>query len=222
MSVFRENNLVEAWLVLVMALVFGVALTGIDARLSPMIDANKKKETMDRIPSLIPAQSREGIQEDREPETLHITSRKIAVDKNQTIKFYTVYDVAMDKGGIAGHVAKASGKGYADNIEVLVGFDSSGKTITGLFVLDQKETPGLGNKIMDSAWRNQFAGKSTDRPFVVVKSTPAGAYEIDGISGATISSRSVTEIVNHMVSDIRDHLVLPETTDGKINEEDTP
>ena len=51
---------------------------------------------------------------------------------------------------------KTKGQGYADTIERLLGLSTDFRSITGLFVLDQKETPGLGNKIITDAWRSQF------------------------------------------------------------------
>jgi len=47
MTSFRNSNLVQAWLVLVLATFFGTALAGIQIKLSPVIEANKVKETME-------------------------------------------------------------------------------------------------------------------------------------------------------------------------------
>ena len=72
-------------------------------------------------------------------------------------------------------MAKAGGQGYADKIELLVGIDALTENITGLFILDQKETPGLGNKISDTGWRSQFLDKPATSPLVVVKDKSQGA-----------------------------------------------
>lgn len=206
MSSFRDSNLAQAWLVLVLATVFGTALAGIQSKLSPVIEANKVRETMERIPDLVPIKPEEMKTVTDGPV---VSPRVIEVKKNGIKKFYTVYDVAGDNGTPAGHVAKASGQGYADKIEVLIGLSAGGDTITGLFVLDQKETPGLGNKIIEKPWRDQFVDQPSDRPLMVVKGGAGGDYEIDAISGATISSRSVTGIVNTTIADIKPRLVLP-------------
>lgn len=206
MSSFRNSNLAQAWLVLVLATVFGTALAGIQSKLSPIIEANKVRETMAKIPGLVPitpGDMKNGIDEPL------ITARVIDIKKNGIKKFYTVYDVMRKDGSLAGHVAKASGQGYADKIEVLIGLDAGGDTITGLFVLDQKETPGLGNKIIEKNWRDQFVNKGSGEQLVVVKGHGSNSHEIDAISGATISSRSVTGIVNTTIADIKPRLVLP-------------
>lgn len=203
MTSLRDSNLAQAWLVLVLATVFGTALAGIQIKLNPVIEANKTRETMEKIPGLVLDRANAA----DAAETLDIRSRVIEVEKNGIRKFYPVYDVRLKDGSLAGHVAKSSGQGYADKIEVLLGLDAGGNTITGLFILDQKETPGLGNRILEKPWREQFVKKSSGTPLVVVKTGAGQNHEIDGISGATISSRSVTHIVNTIIADIRPRLV---------------
>ena len=107
---------------------------------------------------------------------------------------------------ISGWVVKAQGQGYADKIEVLIGVDPNIQMITGLFILEQKETPGLGNKITLPVWREQFVGKKTSTPFVVVKEKSTVPNTIDAVTGATISSRSVAGIVHQTVTDIKGRL----------------
>ena len=105
-------------------------------------------------------------------------------------------------------MVKTKGQGYADKIELLIGFDSAAKIITGLFVLDQKETPGLGNKIIKREWRDQFINKDTNRNIVAQKKGANAPNEIDAITGATVSSKAVCDIVNKTVSDVRDQLAI--------------
>jgi electron transport complex protein RnfG len=198
MSSFRNSNLVQAWLVLLLATVFGTALAGIQVKLGPVIEENKIRETMEKVPGLVIGES---------ADDLLINSRVIEVELNGITKFYPVYDVRLKDGTLAGHVAKASAQGYADRIELLLGLDAGGGKITGLFILDQKETPGLGNKIIEQPWRDQFKDKVSSTPLMVVKNGAARGHEIDGISGATISSRAVTDIVNTTIADIQNRLV---------------
>ena len=200
MTSIRNSNLAQAWLVLVLATVFGTALAGIQVKLSPVIEANKIRETMKEVPGLVLGKA-------ADTGDLAINSRVIEIEKNGISKFYPVYDVRLKDGSLAGHVAKATGQGYADKIEVLLGLDAGGSKITGLFILDQKETPGLGNRILEKPWRDQFTDKQSGTPLVVVKAKTGQGNEVDGISGATISSRAVTGIVNTTIADIRPQLV---------------
>lgn len=201
----KNSNLVQAWLVLLLATLFGTALAGIQAKLGPVIEANKVKETMAKIPVLVLGEDLAAELAD-DNQTLTIKSRVVEVKKNGITKFYTVYDAWLPEGKMIGHVIKADGQGYADKIELLVGLDAQGKRITGLFVLAQKETPGLGAKILEDAWRGQFKEKSTEKHLSVVKGSGAKEDQIDAISGATISSKSVTGIVNTAVANVASRL----------------
>ena len=109
----------------------------------------------------------------------------------------------MDEGKPAGWVVKAAGQGYAGSIELLLGLNPAGNIISGLFILEQVETPGLGNKITFPAWLNQFAGQRTAKPLEVVKGGETAPGAIDAITGATISSKGVVGIVNRTVSETR-------------------
>ena len=86
----------------------------------------------------------------------------------------------------------------------MVGLDPELSTIQGMFVLNQKETPGLGNYITDGErFRDQFVGKKLDSPLSVVKSDPDPDHGILALTGATISSESVSDIINRTVDNLR-------------------
>ncbi|NLA74352.1 MAG: FMN-binding protein [Deltaproteobacteria bacterium] len=210
MGSFKNNSLIQGWLIILLSVLFSVSLAAVNIKLSPVIEENKTKETMEKIPGLITGGTDTGSAPDNAP--FIIRQRSIKTKKAGVIKTYITYDVFGHNNEVAGHVIKASGQGYADKIELLLGLDPAGEKITGLFILDQKETPGLGNKIIDDDWRGQFTGKSSDTPLVVIKGNPVNKNEIDAISGATISSRSVTDIINSAIGDVKKEIaVVPES-----------
>jgi len=208
MNYFQRNYLFQAWLGIVLALVFAVALALVQAYLGPLIEANKINETKQKVPELVlgAAQAQKMAAENRQ---LDIVTHSVAVEKNGRKKNYTVYEAKDSTGRTIGWVTKAAGQGYADRIELLLGLDARSPTISGLFILDQKETPGLGNKIVDPRWRDQFIGKPVDSPLAAVKGNSSARHEIDAITGATISSRSVVDIVNATIRDLRAQLLAP-------------
>jgi len=192
---FSNSHLAQAWLVLLLVLVFGAALAAVQVNLSGVISRNRLNETLERVPELVAGKGAE----------VSIRAGGLAVQAGDTERYYRLFKV--DRGtDPAGWVVKAGGQGYADRIELLVGFDPSMETISGIFILEQKETPGLGNKIAFAEWRSLFTGKKTDPPLAVVKTASNAAHTIDAISGATISSRAVTTIVNRVTGDLREHL----------------
>lgn len=95
------------------------------------------------------------------------------------------------KGGkLIGLAYSSEGHGYHGNIEVMVGVDLTG-TITGISILRHSETPGLGARIVEPAFRKQFQGMKLSDELKL--STQGG--KIDGISGATHSSTGVVSAV---------------------------
>lgn len=200
----RGGYLRQGWLVLALALVFGALLAAVQLALGPAIAANKRNETLSRVPELVwgPVLAAKMAAQNQ---SLAVETRSVPEARGGETAYYRVYEAAWD-GRPAGWVIQAEGQGYADRIELLLGLSPDAATVTGLFVLDQKETPGLGNKIAESHWRGQFTGKPTAERLTTVKSGATKPHEIDAITGATISSRSVTAIVNRTVADLRAQL----------------
>jgi Na+-translocating ferredoxin:NAD+ oxidoreductase subunit G len=203
-SRLKQNYLFQAWLVILLSICFGSALAAVQLTFGPAIEANKLNEALEKVPELV--LSADNLAKVREnPQELNVTSQQIGVKKPAKMAYYSVYETAVN-GKREGWVIKSKGQGYADKIELLVGVDAAAEKITGLYILDQKETPGLGNKISEEKWRGQFLGKGTD---LALRATKAGAKnpdEVNAVSGATISSNSVCAIVNTAMADLRGKL----------------
>ena len=108
---------------------------------------------------------------------------------------------------------------------IIFGVDPITGKLKGMKVLDSKETPGLGDKIFkDMAFVNQFFA-DPDTPLIPVKpGTGKGRPgEIDTITGATISSKKLVEIINHALEEWKPILDrgIPEAPASTTNEEVT-
>lgn len=92
----------------------------------------------------------------------------------------------------------AEGPGFQDNIRLLYGFNLREKRIVGMQVLESRETPGLGDKIIfDEAFLRNFSALEIDPEIVPVKKgEKIRPNEVDCISGATISSKAIVRIMN--------------------------
>jgi Na+-translocating ferredoxin:NAD+ oxidoreductase subunit G len=97
-----------------------------------------------------------------------------------------------------GYVFIASGKGYSSVVQTMVGVDPDGK-ITGIKVIFQQETPGLGTKAVevrygekDPWFYRQFVGKTAEDNLRVKKD---GGI-IDAVTGATVTPRAITDSIN--------------------------
>lgn len=180
-NIKKENYLGQAWLVIVLSLLFGASLAGVQVLLKSKIENNKLAETLKQIPSLV-----------------------TGADKGEKFELNgkLVYKVYKGSKQI-GWVIPSKGVGFADQIEVLIGVDGIVSKITGLYVLDQKETPGLGNKIVEKSFLSQFENKNAKDSLNVVKSTSVSGNDISAITGATISTNSVCGIINVTLNELR-------------------
>ncbi len=117
---------------------------------------------------------------------------------------YAGYDA---EGKLLGIAAKASAQGYAGMIYLLYGYDPQCQCIRGIKVLKMAETPGLGDKIIkDADFQKNFNQLDARldpqqiallNPIVTVKhGSKKEAWEVDAISGATISSKAVGKALN--------------------------
>ncbi len=94
-----------------------------------------------------------------------------------------------------GYTIKTTPNGYGGAIEVLTGIDMEGK-ITGVTILSQSETAGLGAKATEPAFKDQYTGKDSSEDLTVIKNGEASGNQIVAITGATITSDAVTDGVN--------------------------
>ena len=98
-------------------------------------------------------------------------------------------------GAEVGYVINSlSNDSYGGAVKISVGFDASG-VITGVGIREINDTPGLGLKAKDPAFKDQYIGKNEDA-LVVTKMGASASNEIDAISGATITSNATTNAVN--------------------------
>ena len=83
-------------------------------------------------------------------------------------------------------------KGFSGMVRLMVGFDYKGNIIN-ITVLEQKETPGLGTKMVDAEFKDQYNGLNPGADNLAVKKDGG---KIDGITAATISARAFSDAVD--------------------------
>lgn len=114
------------------------------------------------------------------------------------VKIGTVYQAMDAAGSPLGYVIETtSGEGYGGNITLYAGITDDG-ILNGVSILSISETPGLGMRAGE-VLVPQFTDKSAVE-FTYTKTGSQSDSEIDAISGATITTKAVTNAVNGAVS----------------------
>ncbi|MFH1878904.1 MAG: FMN-binding protein [Candidatus Omnitrophota bacterium] len=115
-----------------------------------------------------------------------------------------VYTVEDSSGALLGYALLAEGNGYQGVIKLIVGVSPDLTRTHGMEVLDSQETPGLGAEIAGDNFRKQFQGLDITRDIEYVKNQkPQKPYQIEAITGATISSRAVVTIMNKRIDEVK-------------------
>ena len=133
------------------------------------------------------------------------TSEDIAIIKNRE-NVGKIYILRDEKGSIDKLVLPIRGYGLWGTLYGYISIENDFNTVSGIEFYDHKETPGLGAEVDNPKWKAQWKGKKiykdNDVNLVVIKGKveegdSESSYKIDGLSGATITSRGVTNMVTY-------------------------
>ena len=109
----------------------------------------------------------------------------------------SVFLAKSSAGETIGYVFVSSANGYAGKVKASVGIRMDGEVVMTVLTAPD-ETPGLGKRIEEEKFSNQFAGLSSGSAIVI--GSASGEQAIDAVSGATISSKGAVEAVNKSFS----------------------
>jgi len=131
------------------------------------------------------------------------TSEDIAIIKNRE-NVGKIYILRDEIGAIDKLVLPIRGYGLWGTLYGYISIEDDFNTVSGIEFYDHKETPGLGAEVDNPKWKAQWKGKKIYKDnkvnLAVIKGKveagdPESTYKIDGLSGATITSRGVTNMV---------------------------
>jgi len=191
----------------------GMVLAGSYRLTKPLIEKHKLEELQQSIFVVLP--------DAKSYEDMHVAGIKL-------------YKGITASNEVAGYAFVAEGTGFQGMIKMIVGIAPDLHTMSGMQVLEQVETPGLGAKITDESFEQQFSGLQPDWADVTTAEvqkqskasseagtaptkqalpefltyvkivTPDDPNEIQAITGATISSAAVVRIINQYLSTVWD------------------
>lgn len=175
----RESTFKNMVLTLfLVALVAAAALGGVYNLTKPDIDKALKRKTQTAVKMVLPKFDNNPAEEMYE----------IKTPEGDVVQCFP----ASQNGQPVGKAVKSfTNTGYSGRIVVMVGFLPDG-SIFDTFVLSHKETPGLGTKMKEPKFKNQFKNQSPAE-FELVVNKDGGP--VDAITAATISSRAFCDAV---------------------------
>ena len=121
--------------------------------------------------------------------------KDVKTDNSKGVEVSEIYEAKDASGNTVGYTLKVLPSGYGGTIELMVGIDSAKGQVSGINVVSNAETAGLGAKSTDPEFSDQYKGKPLEELSVLKNGTP-GDTEIKAISGATITSTAVTNGVD--------------------------
>ncbi|VAW35798.1 Electron transport complex protein RnfG [hydrothermal vent metagenome] len=170
------------------SIIIGALLAGFFKFVSPSIEANRLAEEKKAIFAVLPGAQGYDIKEFEIP------------SKRKGKEMLRIFRGKDKNGNVIGYAFIAAGAGFQGIIKMMVGLNLEKVDLTGMTILDQKETPGLGAKIRDVSFQAQFKGLRVKPRIEYLKNKkPEKPNQIQAITGATISSRAVVRTLNKQI-----------------------
>jgi electron transport complex protein RnfG len=193
----------------------GLALVGIFLATKPRIERNRARALEVAIFQVLRGSVERAAFVPREGRLVPFDGPTGSVPTGEAV--YAGYD---ESGRLLGFAIPAEGPGFQDTIKLIYGYDPARERVVGIQVLESRETPGLGDKIMkDQGFLASFRDLAVSPDIVAVKRGRRRDNEVDAISGATISSVAVVHIINEAnarwTADLPAAHAAPEARDGE-------
>lgn len=109
-----------------------------------------------------------------------------------------IYDALDASGNKVGNIFKVTTKGFHGPVELVIAISSDDK-VSGMRVLAHSETPGLGAKIEEDKFTSKIKDLPIEEDIEMVKVTPSKDNQVEGVSGASVSSKAVGTAINDAV-----------------------
>lgn len=196
-----NEKLYSVLFVFILTTVFVLCLAGINALASGTIERNERLEFQRSLIYVFELWEGADSPPDEEVQKLY-SSRIKEVEGAQTV-------YVVEKDGTREFAFTVQSAGLWGTITALVAVDESGSRITGIDFINHSETPGLGGRIDEESFKEQFRGEliSSDSSarVAVVSGQDTGSRDdskVDAITGATRTSESIQTLLNKAVNTV--------------------
>ena len=167
----------------IIGVISGGVLSGINSWAEPKIIANRNAETERAI--------------------FVVQNEATSYNKVEDVNF-ELYEVFDDNSNSLGYALPYEGNGFQGKVRLIVGLNKDIEKLVGLKILEQVETPGLGTKVAETLFTDQFKNLVVTPEIISVKGVePQNPNEVQAITGATISSKAIVRIVNEGIKKLK-------------------
>lgn len=188
----------------ILGAVCALLLTGASRLTAPYREANARAEEIRNILSVleVPFSPTSSSQE-----LLRLFEAKVREEKRDDTRFF-IYSEPGEEEVVRAVAVRLAGSGVWGPIKGFLSLEPDMKTIRGITFYEHEETPGLGGEIESEWFRKQFRGKSihdaAGKPGIHITRgrEASAANEVDGISGATLTSARVEMMLNDSIQRI--------------------
>lgn len=172
----------------VIAVISGVVLSQVYDLTYNQIQTNKARVLEGSIFEVLPGAVDMRVIESRS--NLFVTQENVDVSNPEPVDSepFRMYQGLDANGQSVGFTYISEASGYGGLVRVMIGIDDITQTIAGIAIIEHGETPGLGSRIENEDFRNQFVGLGIEDPIDL-------GQDIDNISGATVSTKAVVNAV---------------------------
>lgn len=192
MTLNRESKVYTVVFTVVVTFLFVFILSGLNTFTSDMV---KKNQEIFKIKAILNAFGLSYVSNDEAMEKFKSEVSKLDV------KDYELYKVIMDGQEI--YAVVFSGSGLWGNITGVLAVDKDVSRIVGIDFISQSETPGLGGRIEEAWFKDQFKQEQIKDNGIIVSTTKVPDSKDDGmvdaITGATLTSKSIENIIRTYV-----------------------
>ncbi len=192
----------ETFYIFVVALLFAGLTAGVNSALKPRIELNEETKYSRYLLQAfdIPIPKGASAKQIQNLESENIVKAQI---DNRVVYAHMKADTTVE-----GYAIPISGKGFWGSIYAILAFDESLSKIQGIVFTNHNETPGLGARIEEPWFREQFEGlemdnaPAKDKYVVISKADAAKKNHVDAITGATMTSSLLQIILNDEIKSI--------------------
>ncbi|PLX41239.1 MAG: hypothetical protein C0608_06460 [Deltaproteobacteria bacterium] len=194
----NKSPLYSILFIALLAVFFGGAVSGVEQYTREKVEQGRVAAQRSRVLEAL------GIKAPESPQALaELWGARVSEKSGPSGEYYSASDV---EGALKGYAFPFTAPGFWGPVRGVVAVAPDGNTLLGLSIISHQETPGLGGRISEKWFTEQFRGKRIDSsksaPLSFVYREPVAANEVEAVTGATQTSSRFAGFINPFLADL--------------------